>query len=206
MRHIGLGFARACAVVVVSMPVPVVWVAAVALGVHWGAGNPWSWLMPLVMVCVGTVALSRPICRMLRFLVTRWTGTVVPSGYRQAVPVTKMSTGFWWNGFTYERTSRDAEMDQSWRLRWTDPATWRDLRFMAVLPFTAGVVAAVPPAGVVVAVAGFTQPGLAGRVAGVLGLVVAVGCAPSRGGSPSRSPYDSCGRRARCAWPGRCGI
>jgi len=64
------------------------------------------------------------------------------------------------------------------RARWKDPATWRDLRFVAIVPVTVGVVAAVPPAGVVVAVAGLVQPSLAMRVVGVLGLVVAVATAP----------------------------
>jgi signal transduction histidine kinase len=112
---------------------------------------------------------------MVRSLVARWTGTVIPAGYRQAGPVTRMSTGYWWNGFSYERTRRDALMDQKWRTRWRDPAFWRDLRFTAIAPLTAGVVAAVPPAGVAVAVLGFSRSSF---LAGVLGLVVAIAAAP----------------------------
>ena len=67
---------------------------------------------------IGTLALSRPVCRMVRSLVAKWTGTVIPAGYRQAAPVTQMSTGYWWNGYSYERTSRDARLDQQWRVRW----------------------------------------------------------------------------------------
>ncbi|MEU2836820.1 histidine kinase [Streptomyces sp. NPDC007076] len=173
-----VGFVRACVVVVVSMLVPAVWAAAVALGIRWGAANPWSWLAPFLLVCGGTLALSRPVCRAVRFLVARWTATVIPAGYRQAGPVKRMSTGYWWNGFGYERTSRDALMDQRWRIRWKDPANWRDLRFTAVAPFTAGVVASLPPAGLAVAVLGLGEPGPVARAAGVLGLVVAVGGAP----------------------------
>lgn len=163
MRSWVAGFGRACAVLVVSMLVPAVWAAAVALGIWWGAGNPWSWLAPFVLVCAGTLILSRPVCRTVRHLVARWTGTVIPDGYRQAGPVTRMSTGYWWNGFSYERTRRDALMDQKWRVRWKDPANWRDLRFTAILPFTAGLVAALPPAGLAAAILGrpgFTAPGL----------------------------------------------
>ncbi|MEV4106026.1 histidine kinase [Nonomuraea sp. NPDC049695] len=174
----GVGFGRACVVVAVSMLVPAVWAAAVALGIWWGAGNPWSWVAPFVLVSTGTLALSRPICRIVRFLVARWTGTVIPAGYRQAGPVTRLSTGYWWNGFSYERTSRDALMDQKMRLRWSDPATWRDLRFTGIVPFTAGVIAAVPPAGAAGAVVGLFQPSLAMRVIGVLGAVMAVASAP----------------------------
>ncbi|WP_030678606.1 sensor histidine kinase [Streptomyces rimosus] len=173
-----VGFVRACAVTVVSMLVPAVWAAAVAWGIWWDAANPWSWVGPLVLVCVGTLALSRPVCRAVRHLVGKWTDTVVPAGYRQAAPVTQLSTGYWWNGHSYERTRRDALMDQRWRNRWKDPATWRDLRFTGIVPFTAGVVAAVVPAGVVVAVLGLGRPDLAPRLVGVLGLAVAVASAP----------------------------
>ncbi|WP_329539861.1 sensor histidine kinase [Streptomyces sp. NBC_01358] len=178
LARAGLGFVRACVVVVVSMLVPAVWTAAVALGIWWGAGNPWSWVAPVLLVCGGTLALSRPVCRMVRFLVARWTATVIPAGYWQARPVTRMSTGYWWNGFSYERTRRDALLDQKWRVRWKDPANWRDLRFTAIAPLTAGAVASLAPAGVALAVLGLGHPEPAARVVGTLGLVAAVASAP----------------------------
>ncbi|MEV0616503.1 histidine kinase [Nonomuraea sp. NPDC050404] len=175
LARAGVGFVRACVVAVVSLLVPAVWAAAVALGIRWGAGNPWSWVAPVVLVCAGTLALSRPVSRTIRFLVAQWTATVIPAGYRQAGPVTQLSTGYWWNGFSYERTSRDAFMDQKWRVRWGDPATWRDLRFTAIVPFTAGVIAAIPPAGAMEALFGLVQPSPALRV---IGAIVAVAAAP----------------------------
>ncbi|WP_432004290.1 sensor histidine kinase [Streptomyces sioyaensis] len=178
IRPCVVGFIRACVVVAVSMLIPAVWAAAVALGIWWGAGNPWSWVAPCVLVTVGTLTLSRPVCRLVRFLVARWTATVIPAGYRQAGPVMRMSTGYWWNGFSYERTSRDALLDQKWRLRWRDPANWRDLRFTAVAPLTAGVVAALPPAGLAAAVLGLGRPEPVARLVGALGLVWAVASAP----------------------------
>ncbi|GAB3575416.1 hypothetical protein GCM10027445_37850 [Amycolatopsis endophytica] len=168
----GRGFWRACVVMVVSMLVPAVWGAAVALTVWWG--NPWAGMAPFVFACLGTFALSRPVCQVFRGLVRRWTGTVVPAGYREAGPVTRMSTGYWWNGVSYARTAEEAREDQELRNRWTDPATWRDLRFTAIVPVTAGLVAAVPAAGLVVAGVGFAR---ATPVA-ALGLVVAVAAAP----------------------------
>ncbi|MFI0259233.1 sensor histidine kinase [Streptomyces sp. NPDC017056] len=174
-----VGFVRACVVAAVTLLVPAVWAAAVALGVWWGPGNPWSWVGPVVLVCAGTLVLARPVCRLVRHLVARWTATVVPAGYRQAPPVVRMSTGYWWNGFSYERTRRDALLDQRWRVRWRDPANLRDLRFTVVAPFTAGVLAAVPPAGAVLAVLGSAQAPPPARYAlGALGLVVAVCGAP----------------------------
>uniref|UniRef100_A0AAU2UY78 histidine kinase n=1 Tax=Streptomyces sp. NBC_00003 TaxID=2903608 RepID=A0AAU2UY78_9ACTN len=185
MRRLGVwvvavcgGFVRASVVVVATMVIPAVWAGAIALGIWWGAANPWSWVAPVVLVCVGTLGLSRPVCRTVRHLVARWTGTVIPSGYRQPGPVTRLSTGYWWNGFGYERTSRDAVMDQKLRLRWSDPANWRDLRFAAIVPVTAGVVAAIPLAGVVAAVLGFGRAGLGAHLVGVLGVVVALATAP----------------------------
>ncbi|MFF9852405.1 sensor histidine kinase [Streptomyces litmocidini] len=180
--RVGAGFLRACAVVAVTMLVPAVWAGAVALGIHWGAANPWSWVAPAVLVCAGTLALSRPVCRIVRLLVARWTGTVIPAGYREAPPVTRMSTGYWWNGFGYERTRRDALMDQRRRLWWNDPANRRDLRFTAIVPFTAGLVALLPPAGaaaaVLVLVPGHGPSGSLARLCGLLGPVVAVALAP----------------------------
>ncbi|WP_285748488.1 sensor histidine kinase [Lentzea sp. NBRC 105346] len=150
LKNACVGFWRACVLAVVTMPVPAVWAAAMALWLWWG-GNPWSAIAPLVWACIGTFALSRPVCRMIRALVASWTGTVITAGYRQAVPVTRMSTGYWWNGFSYERSSRDAVRDQRMRLWFRDPATWRDLRFVLIAPVTIGVAAAVPPAAVALA-------------------------------------------------------
>ncbi|MYW00307.1 histidine kinase [Streptomyces sp. SID3343] len=171
-----VGFVRACVVTVVAMLVPAVWAGAVALMIWWA--NPWSWIVPIVWACIGTFALSRPVCRIFRFLVARWTTTVVPAGYREVGPVTRMSTGYWWNGSSYSRTSKEAREDQELRLRWSDPATWRDLRFTAIAPITAGVLSAVPPAAVAAAVLGFVHATLFGVVVGVLGSVVAVATAP----------------------------
>jgi signal transduction histidine kinase len=170
MARAGVGFARSCVLVGVAVLVPGVWAAGVALWIWWGAG-PWTWLAPFIWASIGTVALSRPVCRMFRSLVARWTGTVLPAGYLKPGPVTQMSTGYWWNGFSYSRSSKRAREEQEWRVRWTDPATRRDLRFMAVTPVVGGI-AAIPVAGLVVAVIGLP------RLTGVLGLVVAIASAP----------------------------
>ncbi|MFG2621280.1 sensor histidine kinase [Streptomyces sp. NPDC048507] len=168
----GVGFGRACAGAAVCLLVPLVWAGAVVLGTWSGAEHPWSWIGPAVIVCAGTLALARPVCRAARHLVARWTGTVIPAGHRQAGPVTQLSTGYWWNGFSYERSRRDAVMDQRIRLFWSDPATWRDLRFAVIAPLTAGPVTALPPAALAFAVLAAPRP------AGACALAVAAGCAP----------------------------
>ncbi|WP_327280659.1 MULTISPECIES: sensor histidine kinase [unclassified Streptomyces] len=174
----GAGFGRACVGAAVCMLVPVVWAVAVGLGVWCGAEHPWSWIGPAVIVCAGTLALAQTVCRAVRFLVARWTGTDIPAGYREAGPVMQLSTGYWWNGFSYERSRRDAVMDQRMRLWWSDPATWRDLRFVVIAPLTAGVVAALPPAALAVAVIGLARPETVARPFGACALLLAVGCAP----------------------------
>jgi signal transduction histidine kinase len=173
------GFARACAVAAVCLLVPALWGGAVALGVWWGAGNPWTWIAPVLLVALGTSLLTRPVCRAVRFLVARWTGTEVPAGYRQPGPVVRLSTGYWWNGFSYERTRRDAVMDQKLRVRWRDPANWRDLRFtLLAAPFTAGLAAAVPPGAAALAVLGPARSWPAGPPLGAAALAVAVAASP----------------------------
>jgi signal transduction histidine kinase len=172
-----VGFARSCVLAAVALLPAVVWAAGVAVMVWW-RGNPWSWTAPILWMCIGTLVLARPVSRMTRSLVARWTGTELPAGYRTPGQVVQLSTGYWWNGFSYSRTSERAREEQQWRLRFTDPATWRDLRFTVVAPFTIGVVAAVPPAGIVLAVVGLVQQSVVLRVLGVAGAIVAVATAP----------------------------
>lgn len=175
MASVIVGFARACVVVAVSMLVPAIWAAAAALWIWWWNATPWTWTAPLLWASIATLALTRPVCRMTRSLVARWTGTVIPAGYRQAGPVTQLSTGYWWNGYSYERTSRDARKDQRMRIWWSDPATWRDLRFIVIAPLTMGITAAVPLAGAAAAILAFTH---AAPLIGLLGLIVALAASP----------------------------
>jgi signal transduction histidine kinase len=153
----GLGLAEACVLLAVSMLVPAVWAAAVGLWLWWG-GGPWSWIAPFVWAVIGTFLLARPVCRMFRSLVARWAGVDIPDGYRRPGAVTRLSTGYWWNGYSYSRSARDARQELWWRTRFGDPAGWRDLRFVAIAPFTIGLVAAVPLAGIPLAI--FVHPAL----------------------------------------------
>ncbi|WP_328322400.1 histidine kinase [Kribbella sp. NBC_00382] len=170
-----VGFGRACVLVGVTMLVPAVWAVAAVVWVWWG-GNPWSLIAPVVLAAVGTFTLARPICRMIRYFVARWTGTVIPGGYLEPAPVTQMSTGYWWNGRSYSSTSKEAKEDQELANLWRDPATWRDLRFLGIAPFAIGLVAAVPPAGIALVVLAIIRPGL--TMVGVLGLIAALTISP----------------------------
>ncbi|WP_037366675.1 sensor histidine kinase [Amycolatopsis orientalis] len=150
------GFGRSAQAAGVALLIPAVWAAAVALWQFWG-GSPWSWIAPFAWAAIGTLLLARPVCRMTRALVARWTGTVLPPGYRELPPVTQLSTGYWWNGHSYSRTQEEARREQrlkNWR---HDPATWRDLRFVVLAPFSFGLVASVPLLGFGVAFLALTS-------------------------------------------------
>ncbi|GLZ75410.1 histidine kinase [Actinorhabdospora filicis] len=168
------GFARSAAVVAVFSPVCAVWAGAAGL-VWWWFANPWTWIAVAVIAFPVLVAVSRPVARWARALIAGWTGEAMPDARREPPPVVRMSTGFWWNGYGYHDSERDALMDRRMRMRWSDPATWRDLLFAVVAPLTVGLVAAVPPAGVVVAAVAFA---LGAPVVGAVALVVAVLSAP----------------------------
>ncbi|MEU4194907.1 histidine kinase [Kribbella sp. NPDC026611] len=163
------GLLRTCKVLAVSLPVPAVWAAGIAVAIWWH--NPWTWFAPAVWLCLGTLLLVRPVARWVRALVAQWTGTALAPGYREAGPVTQLSTGYWWNGYSYEKTRRDAEKDLRMRVRWTDPANWRDLRFVVILTLTAGLAWAVP----ILAVVAFTQ---SAPVLGSICLVLTLAGAP----------------------------
>ncbi|MEV4258925.1 sensor histidine kinase, partial [Spirillospora sp. NPDC049652] len=135
------GFLRSCAVAGAGLPVPAGW-AGIAMGM-WRFGNPWAWTAPVILWAAGTLLLARPLCRVFRHLVARWTGVVLPGGYQEPVPVLEMSTGYWWNGHSYSKTSEEAAEDQRLRLLWSDPANWRDVRFLPIAAL-AGLIAAVP--------------------------------------------------------------
>jgi len=92
--------------------------------------------------------------------------------------VVRMSTGYWWNGFSYASTCRQARQEQEWRIRRSDPATWRDLRFTLIAPITVGLTSSIPPAGVVAAVLGFSQAAPSARLIGVLSLTGALASSP----------------------------
>lgn len=171
---VGVGFWRACAVTAVSMLVPALWAAAVVVAVLWSE-NPWTWIPVFVVPAVGTLGLSRPVSRWVRSLVERWSGTVIPPGYREPPPVTQLSTGFWWNGYTYAKTAKQAREEQEWRHKLRDPATWRDLRFAEIVALTAGVAAMVPLVGIALAALGFAT---SSYVVGIAGLLVGIGSSP----------------------------
>ncbi|MFI9383787.1 sensor histidine kinase [Kutzneria sp. NPDC052558] len=163
----GVGFVRACVLCGLSMVVPVLWGGSVGLWL-WIGGSPWSWTALFVWAVIGAFLLARPVGRTVRQLIGDWTGAELPEGYRALGAVTQLATGYWWNGYSYSKTERDARRELWWRKRFNDPAGWRDVRFLAIAPFTVGLITAVPLGGV--ALAFLVNP--------VLGVIVTVGSSP----------------------------
>lgn len=106
------------------------------------------------------VVFPRPLCRAVRSLAGRWTGREIPDSYRPLVPVTRMATRYWWNGYDYQRF-RWISLLHRWILtRVYDPAAWRDMLWILVAPVTAGAAAAAPLALVAAgAAAAAARPG-----------------------------------------------
>jgi signal transduction histidine kinase len=174
----GLGLVRALVLVTVSLLYPAVWTSLAWL--IWFAAV--SWPQPNVLQVAGVLICllvpTDPICGVLRLLVRRWTGITLVSGVRPATPVVRMSTGYWWNGSTYSRFRSQARVRQWIRPRLRHLAAWRDRRALALAPFSVGVVAALPLAGIAAAGAIFAQIASPVRVIGIVPLVVGVGIAP----------------------------
>ncbi|MEV4755800.1 histidine kinase [Micromonospora sp. NPDC049559] len=114
----------------------------VALGVWWTVFGTY-----LLFILFG-----RPICQHVRTLVHHWTERKIASPYRPTAPLRKMSTGYWWNGYSYDRWKAYSIMQRWLRSRTRDPAAWRDYAWLAFVPLAIGPVVALPPVSVAVAV------------------------------------------------------
>ncbi|WP_208636044.1 sensor histidine kinase [Amycolatopsis thailandensis] len=147
------------------------------LGAPWSWTNPWSWAgLALIGVPV-TLALAHPVAEMFRRLILQWTSVRVESGFRPLAEPVRLATGFWWNGVSYERSQKDARMDQRVR-RISEPAYWREVRWVVLAAVTIGIVGAVPCAAVIAAIVVCASTTSASAGIGVCLLVVGLSIAP----------------------------
>ncbi|WP_433276125.1 sensor histidine kinase [Pseudonocardia xinjiangensis] len=181
----GLGFARAVVLAAAAAILPTVSIVPAAVsalsGSAWSWTNPWSGVGVLLFFVPLTSVFARRIGTLFRRILRRWCGIVIEDGYRRretAPEPVRLSTGYWWNGHSYERSRRDAELDQQWRRRIGDPAYWRDVRWVVLAAVAVGPVCAVPAAALTGAVVAFAYPVPATVVVGVLLVVVAVTSSP----------------------------
>lgn len=119
---------------------------AAAIG-EWAMAALWA----AVVFGVAMAVLGRPTAQFLRRRGGRWFGTEIPAAYRPPRPITKMSTGHWWNGHDYHDSELGAKteawfMDHSpvFSIRGGDPQLRRDVVWQAVATVTVVPVAAVP--------------------------------------------------------------
>jgi len=134
----------ACALLVPFLVALVPVLAAFGLlGSPWSWSNAWSWAALALIAVPVTLALAHPVAGIFRQLIRRWTSVHMEAGFRELPEPVRLSTGYWWNGSSYERSYEDARMDLRAR-RIAEPAYWREVRWAVIAAATVGVVCAIP--------------------------------------------------------------
>ncbi|MFE4972761.1 sensor histidine kinase [Kitasatospora sp. NPDC056651] len=144
---------RALAVVGETLLV-VLWVAVAAWTVH-----------PLT---------SRALARTARRCAANWLGLDVEVTYRTVPPVTRMATGFWWDGHEYHKSEREARRRARVHARFHDPqlhwdGVWALAAAVTVLPVAALPLLALGYGGYMAVTPGLTGYGVALVAAGLAG-------------------------------------
>jgi signal transduction histidine kinase len=137
----------------------------VVMGLIWTAAIVW------LTVRLYTTWLSQKA----RILARDWLGLRIEVSYRQPPAVTQMATGFWWNGYEYHRTEKEAREDARGQQLIRDPQLYWDGLGIAIATVTVLPVAALPLLGLAGGIYLTLQPGLAawGAAAIVGGLAIA---------------------------------
>ncbi|WP_344751436.1 sensor histidine kinase [Gryllotalpicola koreensis] len=180
---IALGLARSAAFAGTAAVIP----AAVALlpvlaalnlvGTRWSWNNLWSWFALGVIIVAVTGMLAHPVAVLFRIMLTKWAGLELACGYRSTLEPVRLSTGFWWNGSSYERSREDAEQDLRWR-RMLEPAFRREVRWATLAATVILPVCGIPIGALVAAALMFRLATGPSIVAGGLLVVVAFALAP----------------------------
>lgn len=171
LRATAIGYWRSVVLVVVAGLIPALTVAVAVFGLSFS--RSWSahlhapplvrliaaigeWALAAFWAAAGfsvaMAVLGRPTAQFLRCYGGHWLGAEIPSPYRPSRPITKMSTGYWWNGHGYHETERQAKieawfMDRSLlAIRSADgnPQLRRDVVWQAMAAATVVPVAALP--------------------------------------------------------------
>lgn len=134
--------------------VVILWVAAVCWNVH--------------------LLTSRQLARVARRLAEAWLGVRLRVTYRSVSPVSRMATGYWWDGEEYHKSEREARRRARMNARFHDPQLHWDGVWAAVAAVTVLPVAALPLLGLAFGV----YLALSGFGYGLALIVVALGGAP----------------------------
>jgi signal transduction histidine kinase len=119
---------------------------------------------------------SKAFARAARRLAERWFGLRLDAKYRPVPPVTRMSTGFWWDGKEYHKSEREARRNAKSQVRIHDPQVYWDGLWTLIAGVTVLPVAASPVLALAGGVTLLTTPGLLPY--GVVLLAVALALAP----------------------------
>lgn len=159
-RSLADGFVRSLVLLALAGLVPGIWAAAAFFFLDLTGSAIGTFWCVFGVAAVTLVVLTRPVCRAVRFLVERWTGTAIPDAYRPLVPVTRMATRYWWNGYDYQRFRWISVLHRWILTRVRDPAAWRDMLWILSAPLTVGVPVAAPLVLIGAGAAGSVAPGL----------------------------------------------
>ncbi|WP_216858472.1 sensor histidine kinase [Actinomadura verrucosospora] len=114
---------------------------------------------------------SRPLARAARRVAGRWLGLRFDAAYRTVPQVTRMSTGYWWDGHEYHKSEREARRRAGMHARFHDPQLHWDGVWVLVAGLTVLPVAALPllglAGGAALAATGRPGPGAALVAAGL---------------------------------------
>jgi signal transduction histidine kinase len=146
-------------------------------GDPWSWTNPWSWLAMAIIVATATLGLAHLVAKIHRVLLRRWSATTIEDGYRTHPEPVLVATGYWWNGYSYERSREDAASDLRWR-RITDPAYRREVRWAVVAALVIGPLCSVPVVAVIGAGLAFTQLSPGSIALGLVLLAASAATAP----------------------------
>ncbi|AUG77321.1 histidine kinase [Kitasatospora sp. MMS16-BH015] len=92
---------------------------------------------------------SRQHAAITRSRAAAWSGLLLREYHRSVPGLVQDERGHWWTGHSYFRDKRVAESVLLARTRVSDPATWRDVRWLAGNAVSAGVLA-LPSVGLLV--------------------------------------------------------
>ncbi|GAA2515830.1 sensor histidine kinase [Winogradskya humida] len=115
---------------------------------------------------------SRQLAQAARRVTRRWLALELEVSYRPVFPVTRMATGYWWDGVEYQKSEREARRRARMQARFHDPQLHWDGLWGVVAGVTVLPVAALPPlavagGGYLIAARGLPLPGVAAIVAGL---------------------------------------
>jgi signal transduction histidine kinase len=130
--------------------------------------------LAMALIWVGVAAwialllAGRPFSQAARLAAGRWLGLRIEARYRPPPPVTRMATGYWWNGYEYHRSEREARRRAQVVSRTRDPQSRRDALWFLVAAVTVLPAAALPLLGLAGGAYVTLMPGLAGYGAAII--------------------------------------